>query len=321
MTRFGFHASHEQIAPGPLLRWAQEAERAGFASAMCSDHFAPWTSAQGESGFAWSWLGAALATTDLTFGVVTAPGQRYHPAVHAQGIATLAAMFPGRFWAALGSGQALNEHITGDPWPPKAQREERLLECVEVLRALLAGQEVSVDGHVRVDRARLWSLPEVLPLLFGAAVTPATAAWVAGWADGLITVNQPVEVLREVLDAFSGAGGSDRPARLQVHVCWAEDDETAQRIAHEQWRAVVLGSPVAWDVQLPADFEVFGSYVRREDMHPSVLASSDPGQHVAWLSELAELGFEEVNVHHVGQDQQGFLDVYREKVLPALNAG
>lgn len=320
MTRFGFHASHEQIAPGPLLRHAQEAERAGFTAAMCSDHFAPWTTEQGQSGFAWSWLGAALATTELPFGVVTAPGQRYHPAVHAQAIATLAAMFPGRFWAALGSGQALNEHITGDPWPTKGDREARLRESVEVLRALLAGEEVSVDGHITVDRARLWSLPEVPPLLLGAAVTPATAAWVADWADGLITVNQPVEVLREVLGAFHGAGGADRPSRLQVHVCWADDDQTAQRIAHEQWRGVVLGSPVAWDLPMPTDFEAFAAYVRPDDMHPHVLASADPGQHVAWLAELADLGFEEVYVHHVGQDQQGFLDVYREKVLPALGA-
>ena len=119
MTRFGFHASHEQIPPGPLLDAARRAAEVGFTAAMCSDHFAPWTSAQGQSGFAWSWLGAALATTDLPFGVVTAPGQRYHPAVHAQGIATLASMFPGRFWAALGSGQALNEHVTGARGPPR----------------------------------------------------------------------------------------------------------------------------------------------------------------------------------------------------------
>src|SRR3954465_1929430 len=126
MTVIGFHCSHEQINPAQLLVDVQRAERAGFTAAMSSDHFSPWSTRQGESGFAWSWLGAALATTQLPFGVVTAPGQRYHPAVHAQAIATLAGMFPGRFWAALGSGQALNEHITGDPWPKKSDREARL---------------------------------------------------------------------------------------------------------------------------------------------------------------------------------------------------
>ena len=123
--RIGFHASHEQFAPSRLLSLVRQAEAAGFDAAMSSDHFAPWGLAQGHSGFSWSWIGAALATTSFPIGMVVAPGQRYHPAVVAQGMATLAEMFPGRYWGALGSGEALNEHITGDAWPPKADREAR----------------------------------------------------------------------------------------------------------------------------------------------------------------------------------------------------
>ena len=159
MTIVGWHASHEQIPPSELLRTVQLAEQAGFDAAMSSDHFSPWSERQGESGFAWSWLGAAMATTDLPFGVVTAPGQRYHPAIIAQAAATLGEMFPGRFWMALGTGEASNEHITGDRWPAKDIRNRRLAECVAVIRALLAGEEVSHDGLVRVDRARLYTLP------------------------------------------------------------------------------------------------------------------------------------------------------------------
>ena len=158
---------------------------------MCSDHFAPWSTRQGESGFAWSWLGAALQATSLSFGVVSAPGQRYHPAIIAQAAATLAQMYPGRFWMALGSGEALNEHITGERWPEKPVRNARLRECVDVMRALFAGETVTHRGLVRVDRARLWTLPETPPPLIGAAVSAATAAWVGGWADGLVTINQP----------------------------------------------------------------------------------------------------------------------------------
>src|SRR4029078_3226220 len=132
MTVFGFHCSHEQIDPAQLLLDVQQAERAGFTAGMSSDHFSPWSTRQGEYGFSWSFLGAALATTQLPFGIVNAPGQRYHPAIIAQAIATLAEMFPGRFWAALGSGAASNEHITGGGWPPKATRDARLRECVEV---------------------------------------------------------------------------------------------------------------------------------------------------------------------------------------------
>src|SRR4051795_10863738 len=175
MTVIGFHNSHEQVHPADLLRAVQHAEEVGFTAAMCSDHFAPWNQRQGHSGFAWSWLGAALATTSLPFGAVNAPGQRYHPAIVAQAIATLDAMFPGRFWVALGSGEAMNEHITGDRWPRKAERDVRLRECVEIIRALLAGEEVTHEGRVTVDRARLWTLPEQPPTLIAPAVTGATA--------------------------------------------------------------------------------------------------------------------------------------------------
>src|SRR5215212_6985233 len=140
MARFGLHCSHEQIPPSALLRSARRAQDAGFQFGMSSDHFSPWSSDQGHSGFAWSFLGAALAVTELTFGVVNAPGQRYHPAIIAQAAASLSEMFPGgRLWVAVGTGENSNEHITGDPWPPKAERNARLLECVEVIRALFAG--------------------------------------------------------------------------------------------------------------------------------------------------------------------------------------
>ena len=124
MVTVGFHASHEQISPGQLLADVQHAERAGFDAAMCSDHIEPWSARQGHSGFAWSWLGAALATTSLRFGVVTAPGQRYHPAMIAHASATLASMFPDRFWLAPGSGENMNEHVTGDAYARTVQLGE-----------------------------------------------------------------------------------------------------------------------------------------------------------------------------------------------------
>ncbi len=167
MAVVGFHCSHEQIHPRQLLEDVQRAEQAGFDAAMSSDHFSPWSRRQGNSGFAWSWLGAALATTTLPFGVVNAPGQRYHPAIVAQAIGTLGAMFPGRFWVALGSGEASNEHITGDRWPPKEVRDARLRECVDVIRRLLAGEEVTHDGLVTVDRARCGACPTRPPHLVG----------------------------------------------------------------------------------------------------------------------------------------------------------
>jgi probable non-F420 flavinoid oxidoreductase len=318
MALIGFHASHEQHPPGQLLRDAVAAEAAGFRAVSSSDHFSPWSERQGESGFAWSWLGAALQATTVPFGVVNAPGQRYHPAIVAQALATLAEMFPGRIWAALGTGEASNEHITGERWPDKATRQARLIECVHVIRSLLQGHEVSADTYVRVDRARLWTLPETPPRLVGAALTEDTARWCGGWADGLITVHQPAERLRRMFDAFRAGGGEGKPLIVQVKVAWAPDDDQALAAAFDQWRTNVFESALMADIETVEAFEVASRHVRPEDMHGSVLVSSDPGRHAALLHELVDLGVDELYVHQVPKDQAGFLDVYAEKVLPEL---
>jgi probable non-F420 flavinoid oxidoreductase len=316
----GYHASHEQLPPSALLRCVVDAEAAGFQAAMCSDHFAPWSPRQGHSGFAWSWLGAAMQATELTFGVVNAPGQRYHPAIVAQAAATLSEMFPGRFWMALGSGEASNEHITGDRWPSKAERTARLGEAVAVIRALLAGETVSHDGRVTVDRARLWTLPERPPRLVGAAVSPETAAWVGGWADALITLNQPDDKLRALIDAFREGGGEGKPICLQVHLSWAADEEEALAVAYEQWRTNVFNPSIAFELELPEQFEEAARFVAPEDVRSAVLVSADLGRHTAWLASYADLGFDEIYLHEVGQaeQQQPFIDAFGSKVIPAL---
>jgi probable non-F420 flavinoid oxidoreductase len=317
MTILGFHASHEQVHPAELLRAVRHAQDAGFDAAMCSDHFAPWSERQGQSGFAWSWLGAALATTDLSYGTVSAPGQRYHPAVIAQASATLAAMFPGRLWVALGSGENANEHITGDRWPSKAERDARLRECVDVIRALHAGEEVTHRGHVVVDRARLWTLPDEPPLLIGPAVTVATARAHAAWADGLVTTNQSLDTLRELTAAYRDAGGRGE-LTVQVHVSWAPTEDEAYALAHDQWRTNVYPPPVCWDLETPGHFDVVGESVTEEMVRGVVMVSADLGRHAQYLADLVDVGFDRVYVHHVGQRQDAFIDAYGERVLPQL---
>ena len=318
MPTIGFHTSHEQLSPGEALHAVIAAEEAGFDAAMCSDHLAPWGERQGHSGYAWSWLGAALQATRSSMGTVTAPGQRYHPAVTAQAIATLGEMFPGRFWVALGSGENLNEHVTGDRWSSKDERDARLLECVQVIRALLRGEELSHDGLVKVDRARVWSLPAEPPSLFGAAVSEDTARVVGSWADGLITVNQPPTTLGRVVDAFRDGGGDGKPVHVQVHLSWAEQEQKALAIAHEQWRTNVFGSPLMWDLELPAQFDEAARYVRPADLCGRVLISAEPARHAAWIEEIAGLGVDGIYLHHVGREQERFIDVFGERVLPEL---
>jgi probable non-F420 flavinoid oxidoreductase len=318
MPVIGFHNSHEQIHPAQLLDAVQHAEEVGFTAAMCSDHFAPWNMEQGHSGFSWSWLGAALATTSLPFGAVNAPGQRYHPAIVAQAIATLGAMFPARFWVALGSGEAMNEHITGDPWPPKDQRDARLRECVDVIRAMLAGEEVTHDGLVTVDRARIWTLPEQTPALIAPAVSVETARRGADWADGMVTINQPHDHLRQMIAAYRDAGGRGKLI-LQLHLSYDPDPDRALAIAFDEWHTGVVPPPESWDLDTPQAFEKASASATPEEVAKVVRVSSDLGQHAAWITEYAELGFDDIYLHHVGQEQRGFIDAFGEHVLPQLD--
>ena len=319
MVLIGFHASHEQIHPRALLADAVRAESAGFDAVMCSDHLAPWTRAQGHSGFTWTWLGAALqATGHVPMGSFHAPGQRYHPVISAHAIATTAAMFPGRLpWVALGSGEALNEHVTGDRWPAKPDRMARLRECVDVMRALWRGEEVSHRGHVIVDRARLWSLPDEPPQLVAGAMSAETAAWAAEWADGLITVNQPPDRLRRIVDAYRDAGGRGT-VRLQVHLAYADTDDEALAIAVDQWRGNCVPTLLAWDLTSPEQFEAATRSVPASEVAANVRVSADLGRHRGWLEEYVDLGFQELYLHHVGQHNEAFIAAFGADVLPTL---
>jgi probable non-F420 flavinoid oxidoreductase len=318
MARIGFHASHEQFPPSDLLRFVREAERAGFDCAMSSDHFRPWGPAQGHSGFAWSWLGAALQATRLPFGVISAPGYRYHPAILAQAAATLCEMYPGRLWLTLGSGQRLNEDLTGLAWPEKAERNARLKECADIIRALLRGETVSHYGRVTLVEGRIYSLPATPPLLLGAAVSEATAEFVGGWADGLLTVSGKPEQLRKVVEAFRRGGGEGKPLFMQVGLNWAPTEEQAVAGAYEQWRYNVLGGDVNWELRSPEHFDTATRLVRPEDMKDSVLISADLNRHADWLAEFVELGFEELQLHQVDRNQSAFIEAFGAKVLPQL---
>src|SRR5918998_230088 len=317
MASVGFHASHEQIPPSALVQAVREAESAGFQRAWSSDHFSPWSARQGESGFAWAWLGAAMQVTSLPFGVVNAPGQRYHPAIVAQAAATLAEMFPGRLSVALGTGEFSNEHITGASWPRKAVRNARLRECVDVIRALFAGEVVDHDGLVTVAGAKLGPPPAEPPPLLGTAVSVETAGFVGEWADGLITINQPREHLSRMLEAFRESGGEGKPVAGPVHLSWAETEEEALRIAHDQWRTNIFPPPLPWDLATVEEFDIAGTHVRPEDMRGPVLVSADLAQHVGWIGELADVGFDAIYLHHVGKQQRPFVAAFGEHVLPA----
>jgi G6PDH family F420-dependent oxidoreductase len=236
-------------------------------------------------------------------------------------MATLLDLFPERLVVSFGSGEASNEHVTGDRWPAKAERNARLLECVDAIRALLRGEEVSVDGLVRIDRARLWTTPAVVPPVYGAALSVETARWCGSWADGLLTVARRPADLRPLLDAFREGGGEGKPVAVQVKVAYAASDEEALAGAHEQWRTNVFDSTLMADLELVEQFEVAATHVPPSAVAEHVLVSSDPGRHADALHQLREAGADDLFVHDVTRGQEAFIDVYGDKVLPELRAG
>jgi coenzyme F420-dependent glucose-6-phosphate dehydrogenase len=318
MTLFGYHASHEQHAPSSLLEYVRAAEQAGFQGVMAADHMHPWLEENGQSGFVWSWLGAAMQATSMPFGIVNAPGDRYHPAIVAQGAATLAEMFPGRFWLAVGSGEALNEHVTGRRWPPKSERNARLRECVDVIRALWRGETVTHRGRVIVEDARLYTRPATPPRLLGAAVSEQTAAWVAGWADGLITTGRPRDAMERLIDVFRRGGGDGKPIVVQHTLSWAPREDDALRAAHEQWRFCVLDSERLWSLRTPRDFSTATRAVSPEQVAAKIRVSSDLDAHAGWLADYASIGVDEVYLFNVGSNQREFIDAFGRAVLPGL---
>lgn len=318
MIKIGYQASHEQFKPSDLLKYAQRAEQAGFQSCNSSDHFHPWSHEQGESGFAWSWLGAAMQATNLTFSVVNAPGQRYHPAIIAQAAATLAEMFPNRFDIALGTGQHLNEHITGTVWPVKQDRNARLKECVDIIRALWAGETVTHHGFVTVEEATLFTRPATPPRILGAAITPETAEWVGGWADSLLTTARPPEELKKMVDAFHRGGGEGKPMNLKVEVSFANSEEEALQGAYDQWRSNIFTSSVLTELRTAKQLQEAAQVVKKEIMREHVLISTDLWQYQEWLQQYIDLGFTQLILHNVNLEQERFIDVFGEKVLPQL---
>lgn len=286
---------------------------------MCSDHFAPWSRRQGHSGFTWSWLGAAMQATPLSFGTVCAPGQRYHPAIIAQAAATLAEMFDGRFWLAVGSGEALNESITGTRWPPKSERNTRLKDCVDVMRALWKGEAVTIDGLISVARARLHVHPAQPPLIVGAALSPETARWMGGWADALVTVAGPRDGMRRVIDAFREGGGEGKPMFLQVAVSYADSDGASDRFAMDQWRQAALEPAQLAELDSVEAFDRATESVTLEALTRSVRSSADIHQQMAWLQEDAAMGFSRLYLHNVARDhQERFIDACGTHLLPSL---
>jgi coenzyme F420-dependent glucose-6-phosphate dehydrogenase len=316
-ARIGYSLSTEEHRPEDLVRFACRAEQTGFAYASISDHFHPWIDAQGNSPFAWSVLGAiANATSTLELGTgVTCPTIRYHPAVVAQMAATVACLAPGRFFLGVGTGENLNEHITGERWPSYEIRAAMLEEAVAIIRELWRGETVDHRGeHFTVDNARIYTLPDEAPPIIVAAGAAKAAELAGRIGDGLINYMAD----RSIVDAFDAAGRGGRPHYLQVNVCWNEDEAEARRLAHRLVPTVALKGELGNLLPTPTHFEETVTMLDEDAVAEVVVCGPDPERHIERIRAGIDAGYENVHVYQVGPDQEGFFRFYEREVLPAF---
>jgi G6PDH family F420-dependent oxidoreductase len=320
MTAIGYTMLCEQASPDQLVRDVRSAEEAGFDFSVISDHYAPWLTSQGHSGYAWSILGAAAQVTEriplMTF--VTCPIMRYHPAVVAQKAATMQILSGGRFRLGLGAGENLNEHVVGERWPMAGVRHAMLAEAVEVISALFDGGNVTFRGdHFDVEQAKLWDLPETrVPV--GLAVSGKESCGLAGDKADLMIATEPKRELGEMFDA---AGGKGKPRVGQVAIAYDPDRDAAVKRAHEQFRWFGLGWKVNADLTGPPAFEAATQFVTPEQVAEQLPCGPDVDEHVRKIKPFVDAGFDEIALVQIGAEQQeDFIAWAERELLPALRS-
>lgn len=316
MAKLGLTLSSEEHDPRRLVELARLAEDHGFDFVSISDHFHPWISEQGHSPFVWSLLGAiAEATSELEVGVgVTCPTVRIHPAILAQATATTANLLPDRFFWGVGSGEALNEQILGDPWPPADIRLAMLEEAIELIRLMWGGDSVTWRGdYYLVEDATIFDPPPGEIPVIVSAFGEMAAELAARIGDGL-WITGPGQ---ESVDHYREAGG-DGPVYTQLHVCWAESMDEATETAHRIWPNTGLPGQLAQDLRTPLHFEQAIELVTPEMVAEAIPCGPDPKRLVESFREAIESGVDHVYFHQIGPDQEGFLAWFDAEVRPDL---
>ncbi|HYX86409.1 MAG TPA: TIGR03557 family F420-dependent LLM class oxidoreductase [Gaiellales bacterium] len=315
--QIGYHLSSEEHGPDALVSWARRAEEVGFDVLTISDHYHPWTHAQGQSPFVWSVLGAIARVTErVEVGTaVTCPTVRIHPAVIAPAAATTAVMMPGRFFLGVGTGEALNEHILGERWPSSGVRREMLEEAVAVMRLLWKGGSQSHFGrYYTVEQATIFTVPEAPPPIVVSGFGPHATRLAGRIGDGYMNLAPDPDAAA----LFREAGGEGKPCYGKLDACMAESETAARRIALETWPTAGLAGELSQILPLPAHFEQAVATVTEDDVAGSIPCANGAGGHISRLREFEEAGYDRVVVQQVGADQDRLFDLYEHEILPEL---
>ncbi|MFD8493794.1 TIGR03557 family F420-dependent LLM class oxidoreductase [Amycolatopsis sp. NPDC059657] len=315
MVSVGYFLSSEEFGPRELVRQAKMAEEAGFERLWISDHFHPWLDEQGQSPFVWSVIGALSEATSLPITTaVTCPLIRIHPAIIAQAAATAAVQCEGRFVLGLGTGEALNEHVTGQPWPPPQLRLDMLAEAVQVIRELHGGKQISHRGeYYEVENARIYTLPDQPVPIYLSGFGPDATKLAAEIADGFCTVGPEAELVRKYRDA-----GGKGQVQGGMKVCWADSEAEGAKTAHRLWRNELLPGLLPSTLPTPNDYAAASELVTEEMVRDHFACGPDPDRHLSQVRQFADAGFDEVYVQQIGPDQDEFFAGWQSAVLPKL---
>jgi coenzyme F420-dependent glucose-6-phosphate dehydrogenase len=325
--KLGYKASAEQFGPAELLRYGVLAEEHGFDSVFVSDHLQPWRHDGGHAPAALPWLGALGASTSrIVIGTsVLTPSFRYHPAIVAQAFATLGDLFPGRIILGVGSGEAMNEKPLGIHWPERKERFARLKEAVDVIQTLWREDRVDYDGtHYRTEKATIYDKPEHPVPIYIAGAGPAATRLAGRVADGWITTSgkgrEFYENLIPALDEGiekAGRAADDVERLLEIKVSFDPDRDRAMANTHF-WGALALTPDEKTGVEDPVEMQRLADALPVERTASRFIVSSDVEEHVERIREYLDLGFTHLVFHAPGPDQERFLRLYGEEILPAL---
>jgi G6PDH family F420-dependent oxidoreductase len=316
MVRIGYFLSCEEFTPQELLQQARWAEEHGFEALWISDHYHPWNDEQGQSAFVWAVIGALAQVTSLPITTaVTCPTVRIHPAVIAQAAATASVMTGGRFTLGVGSGEALNEHILGDQWPPADVRLAMLEEAVQVIRRLHGEGFVDHHGpHYTVENARIYTLPGAPVPIYVSGFGPKSASLAGRVADGYIGTMPS----SDLLETFRDAGGEGKPCQGGYKVCYGPDAAGARRTAHRLWANEQVPGELAQVLPSPRHFEQVSALVTEDMVGSAVVCGPDADAHIEQFRRYADAGYDEIYVNNIGPHQEEFFRFYAERVLPAV---
>lgn len=328
MLKLGYKASAEQFAPRELVEFAVLADELGFDSVAVSDHFQPWRHDGGHAPYSLSWLAAVGERTsriELGTSVVT-PTFRYHPATVAQAFATLSCLYPGRVWLGVGTGESMNESPLGIQWPEPKVRFARLKEAVELIQRLWNEERVTFDGEFySAKAATIYDRPDTPTPMYIAASGPAAARLAGRVAAGFICTSgkgMPTysDTLLPNVQRGTEQAGRDYAAiekTIEMKVSFDEDRDRAYSDTRH-WAALALTPEEKTGVEDPIEMQRLADSLPTERAASRWIVSADPETHVAELKRYLALGFTHLIFHAPGPDQERFLRLYAQQILPRL---